>query len=201
MSNDTLAAMRARSSMIAFAALMSAGAVAQPRLNTMLAPPVASACVSSPFGPRVLPHEPAAGSYHYGVDLAAAEGSAVLAAAPGTVIRIQHNGPGGLEMLVQHDGFIGIYSQFGMIMPAFAEGRRSVAAGEKLGVVGVTGVTSGPHLYFGMSLAGRPVDPEPYLGLAQCNGAARRTLPVRQDDGGTIIGGRKYWQLVLPARQ
>jgi hypothetical protein len=34
----------------------------------------------------------------------------VLATAPGTVIRIQNRGPGGLEMLVQHKGFIGIYS-------------------------------------------------------------------------------------------
>ena len=46
-------------------------------------------------------------------------------------------------MLVQHDGFVGVYSHFGMVVPAFAEGKRTVEAGEKLGVVGTTGVTSG----------------------------------------------------------
>ena len=66
-------------------------------------------------------------------------------------------------MLVQHDGFVGVYSHFGMIMPAFTEGKHSVVAGEKLGVVGKTGVTTGAHLYFEMILEGRPVDPAPYL--------------------------------------
>ena len=73
-------------------------------------------------------------------------------------------------MLVQHDGFVGVYSHFGMIMPAIAEGKRTVAAGDKLGVVGRTGVTSGAHLYFDMILAGRPVDPAQYLGVPACDG-------------------------------
>lgn len=186
---------------IAAIPLMSLGASAQPLLRTVLSPPVSPACISSSFGPRVLPNEPGAGSYHYGIDLPAAEGSSVLAIAPGTVIRIQRNGPGGLEMLVQHDGFVGVYSHFGMITPAFAEGKRNVAAGEKLGVVGMTGVTSGPHLYFEMILAGKPVDPAPYLKVAQCDGSVRTAAPVRPDDGSVMIDGRKYWQFSLPARQ
>jgi murein DD-endopeptidase MepM/ murein hydrolase activator NlpD len=203
--HDTLGGMIAKLSAMALAiaalSFVPPGASAQPRLRTVLSPPVSPACISSSFGPRVLPNEPAAGSYHYGIDLPAAEGSAVLAIAPGTVIRIQRNGPGGLEMLVQHDGFVGIYSHFGMITPAFAEGKRSVAAGEKLGVVGMTGVTSGPHLFFEMILAGKPVDPAPYLNVAQCNGAVRPAAPVRPDDGSIMIEGRKYWQFSLPARQ
>ncbi len=67
-------------------------------------------------------------------------------------------------MLVQHEGFVGIYSHFGMVMPAFAEGKHTVAAGEKLGVVENTGLTTGAHLYFEMDFAGKPVDPAPYLG-------------------------------------
>ena len=164
-------------------------------------PPVSPACISSSFGPRVLANQPQAGTYHNGVDLPAAEGAAVLAAAPGTVIRVKRNGPGGLEMLVQHDGFVGVYSHFGMIMPAFTEGKRSVVAGEKLGVVGRTGITTGAHLYFAMILAGKPVDPAPYLGVAQCNGAVRRAARDRPDDDGIMIGGRKYWQFSPPARQ
>ena len=129
-----------------------------------LLPPVSPACISSPFGPRVLPNQPEAGTYHYGIDLPAPVGAPVMATAPGTVIRLQNKGPGGLEMLVQHDGFVGIYSHFSMVTPAFAEGKRNIAAGEQLGAVGITGVTSGAHLYFEMDLAGKPVDPAPYIG-------------------------------------
>lgn len=186
---------------IAALPFMSPIASAQPRLRTVLSPPVSPACISSSFGPRVLPNEPQAGSYHYGIDLPAAEGAPVLAIAPGTVIRIQHSGPGGLEMLVQHDGFVGVYSHFGMITPAFTEGKRTVAAGEKLGIVGMTGVTSGPHLYFEMILEGKPIDPAPYLNVALCNGTARPSAPVRPDDGGIAVGGKKYWQFFLPPRQ
>ena len=104
-------------------------------------------------------------------------------------------------MLVQHDGFVGVYSHFGMIAPAFTEGKRTVTAGEKLGIVGMTGVTSGPHLYFEMILEGKPVDPAPYLNVALCNGTVRPSSPVRPDDGGITVGGKKYWQFFLPPRQ
>jgi murein DD-endopeptidase MepM/ murein hydrolase activator NlpD len=119
---------------------------AQQRLPVILRPPINGACISSPFGPRVLPNHPFAGTHHYGVDLPAPAGAPVLATAPGKVIRVQKKGPGGLEVLVQHDGFMGIYSHLGMLAPAFAQGKRAVAAGGKLGVVGRTGVISGPHV-------------------------------------------------------
>ena len=118
--------------------------------------PVGSACISSPFGPRVLPNHPLAGTFHYGVDMPAPEGAPIRATAAGTVIRVQHNGPGGLEILVQHNGFVGIYSHLGMVTPAIADGQRMLTAGEKIGVVGQTGVTYGMHVYFEMLMAGRP---------------------------------------------
>ena len=186
---------------LAAATILSANALAQPRLATTLLPPISGACISSPFGPRVLAEHPAAGSYHYGVDLPAPLGSAVLATAPGTVLRVQRKGPGGLEMLVQHDGFLGIYSHFGMITPAFAEGKRTVVAGEKLGVVGRTGLTSGAHLFFEMVLDGKPVDPAKYLGLPLCPGVASHAPADMPDDGGTTIDGKKYWLFGVAARQ
>jgi murein DD-endopeptidase MepM/ murein hydrolase activator NlpD len=140
-----------------------------------LLPPVSSACISSPFGPRILPNRPLAGTYHYGVDMPAPGGAAVHATGPGQVIRIQRKGAGGLEVVVQHDGFVGIYSHLGSVTPAIAEGKTTVAAGEKLGVVGHSGLTYGMHLYFEMLLSGRPVDPAPYLSVPQCNGGVHRT--------------------------
>jgi murein DD-endopeptidase MepM/ murein hydrolase activator NlpD len=186
---------------IAVAPIQPRGAAAETLVNPVLLPPVVAPCISSASGPRVLPNQPEAGTYHYGVDLPAAAGAPVVAAAPGTVIRIQRKGPGGLEMLVQHDGFVGIYSHFGTIAPAFAEGKRTVAAGEKLGVVGRTGVISGTHLFFEILLDGKPVDPAPYLHLPRCGGKAPpATLDTRIADG-AAVGGRKYYQLLLPERQ
>jgi murein DD-endopeptidase MepM/ murein hydrolase activator NlpD len=91
-----------------------------------------------------------------------------LATAPGKVIRVQRKGPGGLEILVQHDGFVGVYSHLGMLTPAFAQGKTDVVAGEKLGVVGRSGLISGTHVFFEMILAGKPVDPARYLGVQLC---------------------------------
>jgi hypothetical protein len=73
------------------------GANADPQPEPMLVPPVSPACISSPFGPRVLANHPHAGTYHHGVDLPAPPGASIVATAPGKVIRIQKKGPGGLK--------------------------------------------------------------------------------------------------------
>jgi murein DD-endopeptidase MepM/ murein hydrolase activator NlpD len=151
--------------------------------STQLLAPVTPACISSPFGPRVLPARPLAGTFHNGIDLPAPAGAPVQAIAPGVVIRVQEHGPGGLEMLVQHPGFVGIYSHLGMIAPAIADGQRVVYGGEKLGVVGHTGVTYGMHLFFGMIVGDRPVDPAPYLALGLCTAAHRSTGDTLAADG------------------
>ena len=194
-------------SLIAALSLAPLGAHATPqsRDDHILLHPVGATCISSPFGPRVLPNHPLAGTYHYGVDLPAPAGAPVLATAAGTIMRIQHKGPGGLEVLVQHDGFVGVYSHLGMVAPAIAEGKKTLTAGEKIGVVGHTGLTYGMHLYFEMIMSGRPVDPAPYLGLPVCNGGVHRTLADMLDSGGKIpptrevyegrYMGRSYYQL------
>jgi len=111
-------------------------------------------------------------------------GAPILAVAPGTLIRVQRKGPGGLEVLVQHDGFIGVYSHLGMVAPAIAEGQRVLTAGEKLGVVGHSGVTYGMHVYFEMLMDGRAVDPAPFLGVPLCNGGVvRRASDMLAADG------------------
>lgn len=169
-----------------------ANASAAPPARGSLIAPVTSACVSSPFGPRVLPNRPLAGSYHNGIDMPAPAGADVRAAAPGTVMRIQRKGPGGLEVLVQHDGFVGIYSHLGMVTPALAQGQRSLAAGEKIGVVGHSGLTYGMHLYFEMLQDGHPVDPAPYLGVSLCNGGAIRRPTDMLGSDGKIPPTRRY---------
>jgi murein DD-endopeptidase MepM/ murein hydrolase activator NlpD len=147
-----------------------------------LLPPVSPACISSPFGPRILPNRPLAGTFHYGIDLPAPEGAPVHAIAPGEVIRVQRHGPGGLEMLVQHPGFVAVYSHLGHVAPVIADGRRALFGGEIIGVVGHTGVTYGMHLYFGMFVNGHPVDPAPYLAVTPCGGPSNHHPPLLAHD-------------------
>ncbi len=130
--------------------------------------PVASACVSSPFGPRVLPGRPLAGTYHYGIDLPAAAGAPVRAVAAGDVLSIHRRGAGGLEVVLRHANFITLYAHLGAVSPSLAEGKRHVGVGEQLGVVGRTGVSYGTHLYFELRVQGERVDPAPYLHVQRC---------------------------------
>jgi murein DD-endopeptidase MepM/ murein hydrolase activator NlpD len=157
---------------LAFVPSVSRSATSRRSENTPLIPPVASACVSSPFGPRTLPNRPLAGTFHNGIDLPAPIGSPVAAVAPGTVIRVQRHGVGGLEILIQHEGFVGVYSHLGLIAPVLAEGVKTMYGGERIATVGRSGLTYGPHLYFGMILNGRPVDPAPYLKVGLCGSGA-----------------------------
>jgi murein DD-endopeptidase MepM/ murein hydrolase activator NlpD len=167
---------------------MSRAAVLHRPETTTLLPPVVSACVSSPFGPRVLPNRPLAGTFHNGIDLPAPVGSPVIAVGPGSVIRVQRRGVGGLEVLIQHDGFIGVYSHLGLIAPILAEGGKTIYGGERIATVGRSGLTYGPHLYFGMIVDGRSIDPAPYLKIVSC-GAAVATV-----EGSRIRPTRLYAQ-------
>jgi murein DD-endopeptidase MepM/ murein hydrolase activator NlpD len=135
---------------------------------TGLLPPVSPTCVTSPFGPRVLAGVPAAGTFHHGIDLRASAGTVVRAVAAGQVIGIDRRGAGGLEVRVRHAGFDALYSHLGLLAPALLEGRRTLAAGEKIAVVARSGLTTGPHLYFEIIIQGQRVDPEPYLQIAPC---------------------------------
>lgn len=83
----------------------------------------------------VLANRPQAGTCHHGVDLPAPAGASVVGTAPRRVIRIHKKGPGGLEVLVQHSGFVAIYSHLCTAAPAFAQAKEPSPRGEKLGVV------------------------------------------------------------------
>lgn len=128
----------------------------------------AGSCISSPFGPRILPDHPQAGTFHNGVDLPAPEGTSVRAVAPGKLLRIENGGPGGLEVLIQNVGYVSVYSHLASVAPSLGKG--PIAAGDDIGVVGHTGVSFGPHLFFALLENGRAVDPRSFLDLPMCNG-------------------------------
>jgi murein DD-endopeptidase MepM/ murein hydrolase activator NlpD len=135
---------------------------------------VAPSCISSPFGPRraVGPHAPAA--FHNGVDLPAPAGALVHAAADGTVLIVKRQGLGGVTVHVGHQGgLVTLYAHLGNLVPAIAEGKRAVKAGEPLGHVARTGVTYGTHVFFAVLRDGQAIDPEPLLGVARCGSSPK----------------------------
>ena len=97
---------------------------------------------------------------HWGIDLKADTGTSVLAAAAGTVADVGYNGTYGKYIILRHSGFQTLYGHLSRFAVATGE---SVAQGRKIGEVGSTGVSTGPHLHFGVFRGGEPVDPLRYL--------------------------------------
>jgi hypothetical protein len=60
-----------------------------------------------------------------------------------------------------------------------AEGARTIYGGERIATVGRSGLTFGPHLYFGMIVDGHSVDPAPYLKVVTCGTSSAVTPDTR----------------------
>ena len=103
------------------------------------------------------------GRFHYGVDLAAPEGTPIYATRAGTVISASYDGDCGYYIQIDHgDGYRSIY----MHMSSFAVGYgQYVGQGQTIGYCGSTGKSTGPHLHFGISQWGSYVNPAYYIPI------------------------------------
>jgi murein DD-endopeptidase MepM/ murein hydrolase activator NlpD len=154
--------------MLSAISLLSLAAAAPVLRSPVLRSPVPNTCITSPFGARGDVGRKA-DRFHTGVDLRAAPGTWVLAAAAGRVAAIRRKGALGLEVDIRlPNGDITRYAHLGTIAPALASGRTNVATGERVGRAGRTGVTYGAHLHFELRQGGVAVDPAPYLGVVRC---------------------------------
>jgi murein DD-endopeptidase MepM/ murein hydrolase activator NlpD len=98
---------------------------------------------------------------HKGIDLAAPEGTPVVAAKKGRVVLASPNGTAGNEVKIDHgDGTKTRYLHLHSI--AVSEGQE-VEAGQIIGAVGSTGQSTGSHLHFEILIHGKAVNPAPYL--------------------------------------
>ena len=100
---------------------------------------------------------------HNGIDMACPRGTPIYATRAGTVTTASYQAGGaGYYVSINHgDGFSSIYMH--MTNYVVSSGQ-SVAAGQLIGYVGSTGVSTGPHLHFGVSYAGTYVNPMAYIG-------------------------------------
>jgi murein DD-endopeptidase MepM/ murein hydrolase activator NlpD len=101
-------------------------------------------------------------SYHRALDIAAPTGNAVGAAAAGVVTWSgwKDNG-GGIVISIDHGN--GIVTEYDHLSSVTVAVGATVAAGQEIGKVGCTGVCTGPHLQFGVKVAGVNVNPLRYL--------------------------------------
>lgn len=130
-----------------------------PALPFSYAPPLAGTLTSS-FGWREDPNG-GAEAFHYGVDLAADEGTDFVCFAGGTVGVVGESTVLGKYLTVRHDGgFETLYAHCSRITVGPDQ---SVTMGEVLGEVGATGNATGAHLHFELHNGASYLDPIGYL--------------------------------------
>jgi len=126
----------------------------------VLSSPVPGAQVTSGFGPR---RHPVLGNVrmHDGVDFGAPSGTPIRAAAAGTVVFAGVRGGYGNTVIIDHGNSLAtLYAHQSRL--SVVEGS-PVTAGQTIGAVGSTGLSTGPHLHFETRVAGVPVNPLLYL--------------------------------------
>jgi len=112
----------------------------------LMFPLIGSAVVSSPFGWRL---HPVMGTWlmHAGRDLAAPEGTPVVAALNGRVMSSGLAGGYGLAIEIEHDG-PRRRTLYGHLSELYVKEGQVVRQGAVIGRVGSTGLSTGPHLHF-----------------------------------------------------
>ncbi|KAA2249534.1 M23 family metallopeptidase, partial [Solihabitans fulvus] len=100
-------------------------------------------------------------SRHYGVDIANAIGTPILAVTDGTVAEAGSATGFGLWVRLQHDD--GTITVYGHVDSYSVHEGQPVGAGEQIARMGNRGESTGPHLHFEVWVNGRKIDPEPWL--------------------------------------
>lgn len=98
--------------------------------------------------------------HHDGIDISAKQGTPIFAAADGIVTFAKYNG--GLGNCVMIDHQYGYITKYGHMQKIIARVGQKVKRGEKIGLVGKTGLSTAPHLHYEIRYKGKVLDPRHY---------------------------------------
>ncbi len=119
-----------------------------------------SSRITSSFGGRSSPTE-GASSNHKGIDIGAATGSNILAAASGTVTISTYSASAGNYVMISHGG--GVSTVYMHCSSRLVSAGDKVSQGDVIAKVGSTGYSTGPHLHFEIRNNGSYVNPSKYV--------------------------------------
>jgi murein DD-endopeptidase MepM/ murein hydrolase activator NlpD len=127
--------------------------------------PMGNAPITSGFGARKDPFlgRPA---MHPGIDFQAPKGTPARTVAGGVVIAAAYN-TGGYGNMVDVDHGNGVVTRYGHLSAIKVKVGDKVTAGGRIGLVGSTGRSTGPHLHYEIRIDGQPIDPMLYLNAGQ----------------------------------
>ena len=120
-----------------------------------------SSRITSTFGNR---DQPTAGAstYHKGIDIGAPSGNSIVAAASGTVVTATYSVSAGNYIMLSHgDSTYTVYMHCSNLFVANGD---QVSKGQEIAAVGSTGISTGAHLHFGISMNGNYVNPLDHVG-------------------------------------
>ena len=98
---------------------------------------------------------------HTGLDIGAASGTAIKAAADGTIKYASWMGSYGNLVIISHGN--GIETYYAHCSKLLVSVGQKVNSGDTVALVGTTGNSTGPHLHFEVRINGTPVNPQNYL--------------------------------------
>lgn len=122
--------------------------------------PCGSSRITSNFGYRDSPTA-GASTYHQGIDIGAATGTGIYAAASGTVTEASYSSSRGYYVVISHGS--GVSTVYMHCSELYVSAGDSVTQGETIAAVGSTGISTGPHLHFGVIEDGSYVNPRNYV--------------------------------------
>lgn len=145
----------------------SSGGGSATSLSNLQWPVPSCTLITSRFGYRVAPTT-GASTYHGGLDIGAGMGASIVAAGAGDVIYAGANGGYGNCVMIDHgNGVVTVYAHMSSIGVSYGQ---YVSAGQYVGAVGSTGVSTGPHCHFEIRINGAQTDPAAYFsGLSYWN--------------------------------
>jgi murein DD-endopeptidase MepM/ murein hydrolase activator NlpD len=116
--------------------------------------------LTSRFGPRVSPFT-GRRQQHNGIDIAAANGTPIVAPARGRVSFVGRKGPLGNALVVNH-GF-GVKTVYGHTKEIHVKTGEKVERGQLIASIGSSGRSTGPHLHYVVEVNGKPRNPLDYI--------------------------------------